>query len=132
MTASELRSKIIQCAKVLQLQYNIKEGDVIGIYSENRLEFPVIVYAAFCLGATVTPLNVTYTQRELHHALNLSKPKILFTTKFVHSKVVDVLAENHFIETVILLDEHLVNDPKFVTLREFTEKVSVSMKWYVC
>lgn len=29
-------------------------------------------------GATLAPLNVTYTERELKHALNLSKPRLIF------------------------------------------------------
>lgn len=122
LNASKLHSRIIQCAKILQLQYQVKEGDVIGIYSENRLEFPVIVYAAFCLGATVTPLNITYTPRELHHALSLSQPRVLFTTAFGYNKVVDVLPENLCIESVVLLDEQVVSDPKFVNLQHLTEK----------
>lgn len=48
----------------LKEKYNVKEGDVIGLCSENRLEFPIIIFAIFCLGATVAPLNVTYTDRK--------------------------------------------------------------------
>lgn len=62
-TRAEIRCQVIRLAKSLSTVYGIKEGDVIGIYCENRLEFPVIVFAAFCLGATVAPLNVTYTDR---------------------------------------------------------------------
>lgn len=42
----------------------IRENDVIGIVSENRLEFPVIAFAAFYLGAIVSPINITYTGRK--------------------------------------------------------------------
>lgn len=44
----------------------IRENDVIGIVSENRLEFPVIAFAAFYLGAIVSPINITYTERRFH------------------------------------------------------------------
>lgn len=63
-TRFEIRQQVIRLAKSLSTVYGVKEGDVIGIFSENRLEFPVIVFAAFCLGATVAPLNVTYTDRK--------------------------------------------------------------------
>ena len=42
----------------------VRENDVIGIVSENRLEFPVISFAAFYLGAIVSPINITYTERK--------------------------------------------------------------------
>lgn len=42
----------------------MKQGDVIGICSENRLEYPILAYATFCLGATIAPMNVTYTDRK--------------------------------------------------------------------
>lgn len=71
LTRSEVRCQVIRLAKSLSTVHGIKEGDVIGICCENRLEFPIIVFAAFCLGATVAPLNVTYTDR---------KPSSLFFT----------------------------------------------------
>lgn len=49
--------------KSLLKEFDVKEGDVIGICVENRFEFPLIVFAALCLGMTVAPLNVTYTDR---------------------------------------------------------------------
>lgn len=63
-TRTDVRCQVIRLAKSLSTVYGIKEGDVIGIFCENRLEFPVIVFAAFCLGATVAPLNATYTDRK--------------------------------------------------------------------
>lgn len=50
----------IKLAECLQSNYGIQEGDVIGICSENRCEFIVIVFAAFYLGAAVAPINITY------------------------------------------------------------------------
>lgn len=63
-TRLQVRQQVIRLVKSLSNVFGVKEGDVIGLCSENRLEFPVVVYAAFCLGATVAPLNVTYTDRK--------------------------------------------------------------------
>lgn len=49
-------------AERLSELFDIKVGDVIGICSENRLEFAISVYATILLGATVAPLNVTYSE----------------------------------------------------------------------
>lgn len=64
LTRLQIRRQVIRLAKSLSHEFDIKEGDVIAICCENRLEYPVIVFAAFCLGATVAPLNVTYTDRK--------------------------------------------------------------------
>lgn len=58
-----MKQKTIELAECLK-SVGVQKGDVIGLCSENRLEFPVPLFAAFCLGVTVAPLNLTYTERE--------------------------------------------------------------------
>lgn len=61
MTVGELHLHSIRLAKSLQFD-GVVAGDVIGLCSENRAEFPVVLFAAFLLGATVAPLNTTYIE----------------------------------------------------------------------
>lgn len=63
MTYSEILSRSIDVAKSLRAA-GIKKGDVIALTSENRNEFPIVLFGAIYLGATVSPLNVTYTDRK--------------------------------------------------------------------
>lgn len=129
LTAKASRLKSIRLAKALALKYGIKEGDVIGICCENRLEYPIIIFAAFYLGATIAPINITYTDRkynkfskyinaksilfnacfnvilgEFHHALNLSHPKLIFASKAVTHKLEKVAAQSSFIHKIITID----------------------------
>lgn len=62
---SEVREQSIILAKSL-FSAGIRERDVIGLIAENRLEFPVIAFAAIYLGAIVTPINITYTERKYY------------------------------------------------------------------
>lgn len=64
LTGIDLKRRAIQLAKALSQQFDIKAGDMIALSSENRLEYPIITFATICLGATIAPLNVTYTDRE--------------------------------------------------------------------
>lgn len=75
-TRSEIRQQVIRLAKSLSKIFDVKEGDVLSICCENRMEYAVIVLAAFCLGACVAPLNVTYTDRRHSFLLILAKTKI--------------------------------------------------------
>lgn len=43
----------------------VSQNDVISIISENRFEYPAIVFGAFYLGAVVAPVNITYTERKI-------------------------------------------------------------------
>jgi len=39
-------------------------GDVIAICSENCLEYPSVMIAAFMIGVSIAPINLTYTERK--------------------------------------------------------------------
>lgn len=80
-TANEFLKDILRflfACKVKRM--NINQGDVVAISSENRYEFAVVVFGTLFMNATVAPLNVSYTPDEIQHAINLSKPKYLFTS----------------------------------------------------
>lgn len=128
ISASQLRSEIIQCAKALQLQFDVKEGDVVGILVENRLEFPVILFAVLCLGATAAPMNVTYTARELLHALHLSRPRIIFTSRLVQQRVSEILPTTSFVEAVVSLDNvsSSQNCDRLTLLSDLLKQIPVS------
>lgn len=70
LTSIELHRRVVQLAVALK-KCGVKEGDAVAICSENRLEFPVVVFATIALGATLAPLNVTYTSRK-YYLLNKS------------------------------------------------------------
>lgn len=102
----ELLENAVHLAEELRQYTSLQPGDVVGIISENRLEFPVVLYAAFFLNAAVAPINLTYTEREFDHALNLSKPKILFVSPHSAERVIAVAQKNrHFIEHIFIFGE---------------------------
>lgn len=121
-TRTEIRCNVIRLAKSLSTVYGIKEGDVIGLYCENRLEFPIIVFAAFCLGCTVAPLNVTYTDRELDHAVNLSRPKLIFASSAVAPRALKIAGKNKFVQKLIILETNGGKDMS----KQLTTKLTAS------
>lgn len=135
----------------------MKEGDVIGLCSENRLEFPIVVFATICLGATLAPLNVTYTDRkrtfyflfwnskscnilinfiififigEFDHAINLSKPKLIFVSQVIANRAVKIAEKNSFVQKVIAFDTFQNNaktkSKLATTINEIISTVKVS------
>ncbi|XP_055700084.1 uncharacterized protein LOC129799858 [Phlebotomus papatasi] len=100
----ELKERSIRYAEIMHAE-GLREGDVIGLCSENRLDFPCVLFGAFYLGVTVAPLNLTYSDNELNHALNLSKPKFIFASPYVIEKVAQVSKKNSFIRKVVVFGE---------------------------
>lgn len=76
---NEVREQSIILAKSM-FSAGVREKDVIGLIAENRLEFPVIAFAAIYLGAIVTPINITYTERKFmsHTSYDIFKVNFVF------------------------------------------------------
>ncbi|XP_062557091.1 uncharacterized protein LOC134221931 isoform X2 [Armigeres subalbatus] len=102
----ELLEQTVRLAECLRTLADVRVGDVVGIVSENRLEFPAVLFGSIFLGATVAPINLTYSERELDHAFNLSKPKVIFVSPFSADRVVAAARKNrHIVQRVILFGE---------------------------
>ncbi|XP_050068385.1 uncharacterized protein LOC126556880 [Anopheles maculipalpis] len=109
ITYMELLEQGARVAECLRREVGIRSGDVIGLVSENRLEFPTVLIGSFLLGATVAPINLTYTEREFVHAFNLSRPRVVFLSPFSADRVVAAARQcGSFIERLVLFgDENL-------------------------
>ncbi|GAB0097777.1 luciferin 4-monooxygenase [Sergentomyia squamirostris] len=123
ITYGEIKEKSLQIVEFFR-QYGIKAGDVIGICSENRSEFPLCVYAALLMGATVTTINLLYNEREMMHTLQLARPRLIFGTELVAESLIEVSRKCPFVEKIIqygetpivegvLMFNSILNEPKY-------------------
>lgn len=128
-TRKQVYDRIVRLAYILQ-KLGVKDGDVVGLCAENSIEYVVALYATFALGATAAPFNVTYSERELDHATNLSKPKVFFCSNGSLKRVLGVAKKNKYIEHVIVFSDvsssaqatsfkELMTSKKFVSYPEF-------------
>ncbi|EDV53905.1 4-coumarate--CoA ligase 1 [Drosophila erecta] len=130
-TASFMHKSIVRLACILQ-KLGVKQNDVVGLSSENSVNFALAMFAGLAVGATVAPLNVTYSEREVDHAINLSKPKIIFASKITVDRVAKVASKNKFVKGIIALSgtsknfkniydlNELMDSDKFKTQPNFT------------
>ncbi|KAJ8083729.1 hypothetical protein PM082_002495 [Marasmius tenuissimus] len=84
----ELRRRTRGLANAFKLRWNIKEDDVVCIFSPNDVEYPVTIWATHTLGAIVTLANPAYTAEELEYQLITTKAKLLV----VHSAFLQTAA----------------------------------------
>ena len=59
----------------------IGNGDVVGVFSPNSLDFVTAGYGTLCSGAVFTPFNSSYKQRELVHQITNSKASVVFAER---------------------------------------------------
>ena len=99
-SAKFMYDSIVRLAYCLK-KLGVKSGDVVGLCSENCIEFAITQFACFAVNAAVSPLNTTYSERELHHAINLSKPKVMFASQQTIENVAKVANKNVFVKILI-------------------------------
>lgn len=90
-------------------KYGIGLGDSVSVMSENRLEFVAVPVAAFLVGASFAPLNPEYTPDELRHVLNLSKPKIIFSSAQTIQKLIEIRKDHLYIKQLVLFGSNEIN-----------------------
>lgn len=118
LSAKDLLKQSIEVARALKAA-GIKPGDVVSIVSENRLEFAYCLFGSILYNVTVAPINLTYSEREMTHAFNLSKPKLIFMSAFASEKVVNVAKSLSFVQKIILIDDENVFGSWVMLFKDF-------------
>ena len=86
-------------------------GDVVGIMAPNCPEYAVVFHGVALAGGTVTTINPTYTQGEVHHQLSDAKPTMLITVSMFLECATGAVQDTPVKETFLLDGE-----PNFTSL----------------
>lgn len=98
----ELRTRAFGLANGLNIRFNIKEDDVVLVFSPNHLDYLVAVWAIHRLGAVMSGANPSFTSDELVYQVQATHASVLV----VHPEVLPVarsaahiskLSENHIV-----------------------------------
>lgn len=79
LTNRQFHSRVLAAAGVFA-DRGVGVGDVVAIMLPNQVEFVVAMFAAWRLGAAITPINPAFTSKEATHQLVDSKAKLLINT----------------------------------------------------
>ncbi|KAJ1518782.1 hypothetical protein ONE63_011608 [Megalurothrips usitatus] len=101
-TYSEILEKSVRIARRMQ-ELGIGPGDVVGIASENSLDFCLPVLATFYVGAVCAPFNPAYTEEELMHAMSISRPRMIFASALTLHKVNAVAGKLGCVRELVLI-----------------------------
>ncbi|MFI6439136.1 class I adenylate-forming enzyme family protein [Streptomyces sp. NPDC050759] len=121
LTNTQLLNRVRMAARQLQ-DLGIGPGDVVALQLTNRVEFVVLLFAAWRLGATVTPVNPSMTEVELVRQLQDSGAHLLVdedgTAVMAHD--VAVLAVGELYEGTTEPDQAPLLDPATLALLIYT------------
>ncbi|XP_022118811.2 4-coumarate--CoA ligase 1 [Pieris rapae] len=104
ITYREFAQRVVNIADSLS-HLGVDVGDVVAVFSENRIEFILTACAVFCVGATVTFFNTSYGESELSHVINISKPKYIFLSGTAYDSHYENLQKHKMIRKFILYDD---------------------------
>ncbi|WP_433709256.1 class I adenylate-forming enzyme family protein [Nocardia sp. CA-084685] len=76
LTNAELLDRVQAASRHLR-ELGIGPGDVVALQLRNRLEFVLLLFAAWRLGATITPVNPSLTDNEVVRQLDDSDARLL-------------------------------------------------------
>jgi len=83
----------------------VKKGDSVGIIANNRVEFAVVAFATFGLGARFVPMYEQELLKVWKYIIADSTIKVLFVSKpEIRDKIKDFPAEIKTLEKIVLLD----------------------------
>ncbi|WP_406129336.1 AMP-binding protein [Streptomyces canus] len=121
LTNTQLLSRVRTAARQLQ-DHGIGPGDVVALQLTNRVEFVVLLFAAWRLGATVTPVNPSMTDVEVVRQLQDSGARLLVvedgTAVMAHD--VAVLAVGELYEGTTEPDQPPLLNPATLALLIYT------------
>ncbi|XP_065156969.1 uncharacterized protein [Atheta coriaria] len=83
----------------------VRQGDMIGIVSENRVEYIWTAIGCFYLGATINPLNPDYVTREIKHAFEISRPRFVIVECDKVSRVSEASSQLKHVPTLITFED---------------------------
>ena len=83
----------------------IAPGDRVAIIARNRLEFPIVSFAASRLGAVVVPVNVRLARDELQFVLEDAKARLAFVDTPFAGTLHDIRGKLPQLESVVGLND---------------------------
>jgi len=100
----ELGEKIRSTAKAL-LEEGIKEGDMVGIFSQNRPEWAIADFAILSINAVSVPIYATNTAKQAQYIVHDAELKVIFTgDQGQYDKVKSFLASEPHLKKIVTFD----------------------------
>ena len=120
LTNTELLQRVRAAAAQLH-ELGLGTGDVVAVKLRNRVEFVVVLFASWRLGATVTPVNPSLTEAEVVRQLEASGARVLIAEDgVIRPRGITTLAAGDLCRDALGSDSPPRVDPSALALLIFT------------
>lgn len=109
-TARQIFDLSGRLTSLLQKKYRVNYDDVVCTFTPNHINLTAMIYGILGLGAVVSPANVAYVAKELHHQLNVSGSSVVVTVPQLRKVVQEACDQGSLSVRHILYLDDLVDE----------------------
>jgi len=104
VTWNQLDEMIKATAKAL-LEFGIKKGDMVAIYSQNRIEWTISDLGTLATGAIDATIYATNSAEEAEYIVNDAETSVVFCEGQVqYDKIMSILGKSKYIKHIVVFD----------------------------
>lgn len=119
----------VDCLASYLINFGIKPGDILSIYSENRPEWAIGDFATLCVGAVDAAIYPTNSAPEAAYIINDSKSVVCFCSgKFQVDNLLAQKGNCPSLKKIIVSDDIECSDPMVITLGMAIEEGRKNLK----
>lgn len=98
----------------------VTDTDRVAVCAENRLDLAAAIFGTLLSGSTLVAISPAYMAQELHHAVQLTRPKVVFVSAECYAVVSKEVERCGFVQNVISLDAiPAKGSPKTISYGDF-------------
>lgn len=127
LTNEQLLRRVRSASRHLR-DLGVRPGDVVALKLTNRVEFVVLLFAAWRIGAAITPINPSLTDGEVDRQLTHSGARLLVTENTTPHKRITTLDVENLCESVDWPDLPAPPDPSALALLIYTSSTTGTPK----
>jgi o-succinylbenzoate---CoA ligase len=83
----DINDKASSLSYYLQSNYKIKKGDITAVISDNNINFILLIFALWKLGAVPVPLNIRLNDSEINNLIEFLKPSFIYIDSEIKKRI---------------------------------------------
>jgi len=96
----------IRTAALALIELGVREGDMVGIFSQNRPEWAITDFGILCAKAVSVPIYATNTAKQAEYIVNDAQIKIIFVgDREQYEKVVSFAGSFSYLTKIVVFDD---------------------------
>src|ERR1035437_5566392 len=87
LSFNEINDMAASLSHYLQSNYKINKGDITALISENNIEFILLIFALWKLGAIPVPLNIRLNDSEINNLIEFLNPSFIYLESGINKQI---------------------------------------------